>query len=325
MDGAPLSGVRLIALSAVLVVAALLPVGAAALLAGGGFAIGVYLGIVLTTATVRSLERRDQILVAATSALTAGAGVLAAGSLVAQLLVLVILCAVQGFFATRSARAVAVLPAIFVLYATVSPQASPLLAALGVALGAAFLIGIAALAKVTPQPEPVAVPAAVVHGVVLALGCCLLLAVCEAWDLPRAKWAVLAFCLMSVPTGRSWTRPLLYVGATALGSAIAVLISMVGSLGLDLAALAVAAVATVALSLVKKEPWAVASIATAVVLMGSLGSSGEIGLGAARTGQAVLALVVALVLMLLGQRLEQLLSARFAPGGPHPGATAASR
>ena len=118
----------------------------------------------------------------------------------------------------------------------------------------------------------------------------------EVWVLPRAKWGLLAFGLMNTPTERSWRRPLLHVGATAAGCTAAVLISLVGSLPLDVVALTIAAVATVALSLATKEFQAVAVIAAAVILTGSLGSGGDIGLSLARTGQAVIALVVSLAL-----------------------------
>lgn len=197
-----------------------------------------------------------------------------------------------------------VLPAIPVLFAAASSPAAAPTAAVGVLLGALFMMGVVRLARLRATPDPIALRDSVVHASLLALGCCLLLLLGQWWGLSRLHWALLALCLMLVPGMRSTRSALRYAGATALGAFGAVLLSLPGPPTTDLVLLILAMVATVALTLADRKELSVIPLAATVVLLGSV-LSGEhtLALGLQRAGMALLALGVGAGLLLVSSRL----------------------
>lgn len=162
------------------------------------------------------------------------------------------------------------------------------------------MVGIAQLARIRPAPAPVEPEDAVVHAVLLAIGCCLLLMLGHWWGLAGPHWALIALCLTVVPGMRSARSALRYVGATALGASGAVLLSLLGPATVDLGLLLTAMVATVALTLSGPKELSTAPIAASVVLLGSVLSGGHtLTLGLQRAGMALLALAVGAGMLML--------------------------
>lgn len=303
-------------MSAAIVLVALVPVAIAGLLAGPIAGQALYIGIVLMSSVVRSLEWREQLLAAVFAGLVSALGAWAGPNLWALLPASVLVCAGQRWFTVRSARAVAVLPATLVFHALFAPAESSLVIGLSTVVGALFLVAVAAAARIRPAPQPTDGFSASVHSVLLGVGCCLLLVLGEWWGFPRANWALLTFCLMFFPADRSWKGAARYVAATATGAAAAACLRYVGPTWLDLPLILASAVATVALVLASRETLSVATLTATVVLLGTVVSGDSLtSLGLQRTLLSFLAMLVAVALMMVGRHVKRAL-------GPPASATA---
>ncbi|MFE6996364.1 FUSC family protein [Microbacterium sp. NPDC057659] len=322
-EGAPADGRRLLLLSAVAVVVAIIPVGAAWLLAGALAAQALYLGIVLTSAVVRSLPLGMQAASAVWFAAVSAAGVLIGPRPVPLLIAVVLCCLAQAPITRMDARAVAVAPAILVFYALIPPAGSSAwTVAVATLIGAAFMIGVARLAKIVPVAQPLDTTRAMVHSVLLAIGCAVLLLLGPALGMGRINWGLLAFCLVFVPGRGSTAEALRYAAATAAGAVAAVLIGLLTPPWLVLIAVFAGAVLTVAYSLQRRATFAIAFIAGTVILLGTLVPGADATLlGAQRLTSALLAVAIAIVLMAVADPAERMLAHLFSRNRPEGSAS----
>lgn len=319
----PSVGAALLLRSALLVLAAAVPIGAAYLVAGPVSAMALYLGIVVCTTVVPALPRRQQWIAAAWITVVAFVGTII-GTQPGPLLTAVVLCClIQVVFLRMDARALAVAPVILIYYAF-SAQNAPITVAVSTLIGAAFLIGVAALAKMPPSPRPLPWSRAIVHAVLLAVGCTALLLIGSALGAVHAHWGPLAFCLAFVPGPGTVRSALRYAAATTLGCVIGITICLFAPTWAVITAIGVGAVLIVASTLAARATTAVAGIAGTVILIGALSpdvSTQALGLGIERTGMAILAVAIGLALLLIAGPLERLVLRLFrsAPSRPeHP-------
>ncbi|MFD6700958.1 MULTISPECIES: FUSC family protein [unclassified Microbacterium] len=303
------AGGRLVVQAALLMAIGAVPVVAALLLVGSVAAQSVYLGIVVATTVVRALHRPQQWIGAVWIAVVAGAGSLI-GPAFGPLLVAVVICALaQAVFLRWDPRALAVAPAILVFDAVTMPAGSAGLVALSTFAGAAFLIGAAALVGLAAEPRPLSWGRAISHAMLLAAGCAVLLFVGAAFGAERLHWGPLAFCLAFVPGPGTARSALRYAIATMAGSAAAVAIGVLAPGWLVVGAIVVGALLVVASTLAERLATAVAAIAATVILLGTLSPGlASPALGFERIGSALLAVGVGLLLLLIAEPLENLVT-----------------
>lgn len=308
---APPAGARLIVLSALLVLAAAVPVGGALLIAGPVAAMGVYLGVVVATTVVPSLPRAQQWIAAGWLVVVASSGALI-GPRPGPLVAAVALCALaQVFFLRMDVKALAVSPAILVFYAYSVPASATVTVAVATLIGAAYLIGAGALARMPSAPHPLSWPRALTHATLLAVGCTALVLLGPNLGGAHAHWGPLAFCLAFTPGAGSVRTALRYALATGIGAAAAVVVCLLAPSWLVLVAVAAGAVLVVAGTLAKRSMLSVAGIAGTVILIGSLAPgvpTRAFGLGVERIGTALLAVAIGLALLLVADPLQRLIS-----------------
>lgn len=293
---------RILLLSCALVVVTIVLVGAGLLLVSPGFAQAVYLGLVVSSTTVRALGIKGQIWAGLWIGTVCALGTATAGDTVALYVAIAVVSLGQIVFTVASVGAMALSPAMLVFYALFAQEQSPLEIGLGTWAGAAVVIGGALLLKMPHQVRPVPVRAAVLHGVALAIGCVVLMGVSQAWGVPRANWALLAFCLVFLPQGNSPRVVAEYLAGTALGAVAAVALGLVAPEPLVVAIVLAGAVLTVAFALVPHQLPYMLCLTPTVLLLASLSAEESVlALSAQRTGLALLAGVVAMVIVTVWQ------------------------
>ncbi|GAA1405996.1 hypothetical protein AUR04nite_16820 [Glutamicibacter uratoxydans] len=301
---APPQLARLVLLSAAAVCVGLLPVGLAAWLFDAQIAQGVYIGLVLMTSVVRTLNPREQWLAAGFSALVAAAGSFIGPQLGWLLLAVPVVCAVQGWFSLHSTQAVAVLPAILLLDAMGGRQQQWLAMGIATFVGAVFLILAARLAKISAEPKPLAAAPALLHACLLAAGCLLLVLLGHWLGVERGHWALLAFCLMFTPalvTGQQRSA-FGYIAAVMMGTVLAAAVGLLNVEVLTVAFLVIGALGTVAGTLAARPILSASALTLAVILLNSMASGESVGaIGGQRAGLALLSLAVVLSLLWIGR------------------------
>lgn len=312
---------RLVAFSTVLVVLALIPVAACAWLFNVHVAQGLYVGIVLMTTVVLGLEGRDQWYAAVFCAVVAALGAALGAQSWWLIPALLVVCAGQGWFTLRGASALSVLPAVLMLNAQGDNQAYWLPIGVATLCGAAYLILLAKALKVSAEPVPLQRNYAVVHTVMLAAGCVLMLLLARWMDLERAHWGLLAYCLMLTPAvlRDGLGTACRYVAMVFGGAALAALLGATGLAPLLWTALGVGAVATVAGTLGKHRVLAVGALTTTVVVLHALTSGEAVGwVGLQRAGLAGASLLACLLIVGIGRLIDHRLSPRHFRDGPSP-------
>lgn len=317
-DGPPGLG-RVLVLAAVLLAVMLVVLGVAAFLGGQVFAGAVYIGFVLTAATVRAFPVGWQVASGLWAAAVSAAGVLIGGNIPVLLAAIVAVCLGQAVFTRQSVRVVALSPMILVFYALQAPPAwSALPVTAGTAVGALVFIGIGRLLGLEPEPKPAPWRTALLHGALLATGCCVLLLLGVGLGLERTHWGLLTFCLVFVPDIGRRREGLFYLAGTAVGAVSGALVGLADLDWLTLVVALLCAVLVVAFTLAARPLVAVGFIAATVVLMGTAGADSATAqsLVGQRTGLALAAVLLAVAMSAAGQAIERRSTPTAAPTTP---------
>ncbi len=305
---------RLFANALFIMALSVIPVGLAGWIAGPTVAKAVYVGAMLLLMSVRTLPMRAQLWCAVLVTAVAAAGTLIGRNLPLLIVALVVTCVLQGIFTRISRRAVAVLPAILVLYALLAPASATVPVTIGTAIGAAYIIAAAAVLRMKPHPSPLALRATIVHTVLLAVGSCALLLIGDAVGVTRSHWGVLAFCLVLVPGVVSWVVAGEYALGVVVGAFAAVGIGMVDQPWLTIVAAALGGLCTVAAALAERTLTAVVFLTATVILLNSTPAHSVGEVAAERAGLAIAAVGVAIVLGAALSRLEPTIDRLFPAG-----------
>ncbi|ALU73681.1 hypothetical protein H351_30230 (plasmid) [Rhodococcus erythropolis R138] len=282
-----------------LVLTAVIVIGSIAFVGGPHFANAAYLGMMFLVPAIRRLSRRQQLLAALWASAVSFLGVQMAGS--DRWLILVVLigvCLVQGAFASGSVAAISGSPVNFVVFSGFEPGSSPWQAAAGTLLGSLLVVAAAYIARLPPTRHALPARQAFEYGVLLALGCVVIVGVMDLLDLPRVTWALLAFCLIFVPDPHEHPGQ---ISERILGTAIgAVAVTALASFlptPLVVVLLLVCAILTLAYLEDDKRLLYISLLTPTVILMASLsGSSRVVDLGAQRVVAVLVAGAVAVVL-----------------------------
>ncbi len=227
---------------------------------------------------------------------------------------MVVACFVQGWFARHSVQAVAILPAMLMLSAQNSDHSQWLTVGPATLAGSAYLLVLAQLMGLAGKPKPIATRLALAHSALLGIGCLALVLLSRYFEIHRANWALLAFCIMFMPDlllRKNNKAVLGYLAAVTGGAVLAALVGMISSPILTLAVLACGAVATVAGSLAGQPAIGVSSVTLTVILLSSITSDERIGyLSVQRAGLAFLSLIVAGLMVLVGRLVQRKLIQR---------------
>ena len=282
-----------------LVLTAVIVIGSIALVGGPHFANAAYLGMMFLVPAIRRLPRRQQLLAALWASGISFLGVQMAGSdrwLI--LLVLIGVCLAQGVFWTGSVAVISGSPVNFVVFSGFDPGSSPWQAAVGTGLGSLLVVVAAYIARLTPTHRALPARHIFEYGVLLALGCVMIVGFMDWFDLPRVTWALLAFCLIFVPDphehpGQISERIL----GTAIGAAAVTALASFLPTPLVVVLLLVCAILTLAYLEEDKRLLYISLLTPTVILMASLtGSSRVVDLGAQRVIAVLIAGAVAVVL-----------------------------
>jgi len=305
---------RLIKRSLVLVGLMLVPVLLAAVLFSQQAVLGVGIGLALMTSVVRALAPRERWFAAGAGAIVAAAGSYLGPESWWLLPAVVAVCLVQGWFARHSVQAVAILPAMLMLSAQNSDHTQWLTVGLATLAGSAYLLVLAQLMGLAGKPKPIAARLALAHSALLGIGCLALVLLSRYFEIHRANWALLAFCIMFTPDlllRKNNKAVLGYLAAVTGGAVLAALVGVISSPVLTLAVLACGAVATVAGSLAGQPAIGVSSVTLTVILLSSIASDESIGyLSVQRAGLAFLSLIVAGLMVLVGRLVQRRLVQR---------------
>ncbi len=315
MNAPPPHARRILLLSLLAIPAILIPVAGAWVAGGVVAAQALYIGVVVTSTAVRTLPEPRQWAGAGWLAAASAAGVLIGDRLPPLLLAVALCCVAQLPFIRSDARAMAVTPAILVLWAGSPPSAGTPVAAALVAVatfvGGALMIAVAHLARLPSQGRALPLPAAIRHGALLAVGCCAVVLLTRLLGFERTGWGLIAFCLVFLPASDTLRTAFRNAAATAWGAVSAVTIAVAAPGAVQLTAALLGALLTVWSSLGERSALSVAAIAATVTLLGSFAPEAQpAALGLERAGTALLAVAVALALTAADHGVESLLTRR---------------